>query len=71
MTKKRYTDFQVEVEVLVITHNDYSTYEASRLMGIPQSTLWWHLTVRLKDLDYSLWEKSRRQLEGKRRGGGR
>lgn len=67
-----YSDTEVieEAKILVYTPGA-STYTVASGLGIPQATVWWHVTHRLPDLDIELSTKVQEVLRNNYRGGGR
>jgi len=67
-----YTDEQVLKEAqALISIPKASTYTVAHEFNIPQATVWWHLTYRLKDLSPSLFSQVKSILKGNsRRWGG-
>lgn len=49
-----YTDLRVLEEAKALLQPGASTYSVALEMGMPQSTVWWHLTHRLPELDPDL-----------------
>lgn len=71
MTKKRYTDEQVILEAeYLIEGSGHSTYEVADKFHIPQSTVWWHMKVRIPRIDYMLQTLVNYELEKRWKGGG-
>lgn len=71
MTKKRYTDEQVLDEAQYLVLYGRSTYQMAAHFGIPQSTAWWHMSVRLKTIDPELQEIVQNEMWRHYTGGGR
>ena len=46
-----YSDSRVLEEAKALLQPGASTYSVALKMGMPQSTVWWHLTHRLPELD--------------------
>ena len=67
-----YSDAEVleEAKILVYTPGA-STYTVASRLGIPQATVWWHVTHRLPDLDIELSDKVQVVLKNNYKGGGR
>lgn len=68
--KLYYPDEQVikEAEYLI---RGYSTYQMARHFHIPQSTAWWHVSVRLRGIDPQLHSLVTLELQRHWTGGGR
>lgn len=49
-----YHDSRVLEEAKALLQPGASTYSVALEMGMPQSTVWWHLTHRLPELDPGL-----------------
>ena len=49
-----YSDSWVLEEAKALLQPGASTYSVALEMGMPQSTVWWHLTHRLPELDPDL-----------------
>ena len=49
-----YSDSWVLEEAKTLLQPGASTYSVALEMGMPQSTVWWHLTHRLPELDHYL-----------------
>lgn len=62
MQLRKYTKEQVIKEAdLFLTHN-WTLRQVSRHLGIPHSTVSWHLIYPLKQIDYSKWITVRTKL---------
>lgn len=70
MSKKRYTDEQVLAEANYLVKYGMSTYQMAAHFGIPQSTAWWHMSVRLKKIDPGLHGLVQNELWIHWKGGG-
>lgn len=71
MAREKYTDEQVLAEANYLVEYGMSTYQMASLFEIPQSTAWWHMSVRLKKIDQSLHGLVQNELLGRWKGGGR
>ena len=71
MAKKRYTDEQVLAEAKYLTRYGRSTYQMATHFGIPQSTAWYHMSVRLKTIDPGLLKGVQNEMWRHWTGGGR
>lgn len=71
MAKERYTDEQVLAEAKYLVQYERSTYQLASYFGIPQSTAWWHLSVRLKKIDPGIHRVVQEILRRHWNGGGR
>lgn len=67
----RYTDLQVIREAEEVLKEGASIVTAAALLGMPQTTLWWHINHRLRRLDPSLYLRVREKMERSFKGGGR
>lgn len=66
-----YSDSWVLEEAKALLQPGASTYSVALEMGMPQSTVWWHLTHRLLELDPDLADQVQVVLkENLRRKGG-
>ena len=70
MAKKRYTDEQVLDEANYLVEYGMSTHQMAAHFGIPQSTAWWHMSVRLKKIDPSFHKAVQNELWRHWKGGG-
>lgn len=52
-----YTDLRVLEEAKALLHPGASTYSVALELNMPQSTVWWHLTHRLPELDPDLYKR--------------
>lgn len=52
-----YTDLRVLEEAKALLHPGASTYSVALELNMPQSTVWWHLTHRLPELDPDLYKQ--------------
>ena len=67
-----YSDAEVLEEAKILVHTTgASTYTVASLLGVPQATVWWHVTHRLPDLDLELSVKVQVVLKNNYKGGGR
>lgn len=71
MAKEKYTDEQVLDEAEYLVEYGMSTYQMAAHFGIPQSTAWWHMSVRLKKIDSGLHKLVQNELWRHWKGGGR
>lgn len=71
MAKEKYTDEQVLAEAKYLVRYGRSTYQMAAHFGIPQSTAWWHMSVRLKKIDPGLQKAVQNELWRHWNGGGR
>lgn len=71
MAKEKYTDEQVLAEAKYLVRYGRSTYQMAAHLGIPQSTAWWHMSVRLKKIDPGLQKVVQNELWRHWNGGGR
>lgn len=67
--KYSYSDEQVLQEGRELITPGASTYSVATKLGRPQSTVWWHITHRLEDLDAELYHNVIRVLHTNSRGG--
>lgn len=65
-----YQDSKVLEEARSILVPGASTYSVARELNIPQSTVWWHLTHKLRELDYDLFLMVQKVLKNNWKGGG-
>lgn len=54
---------------LLVNLQGASTYTVAHQLNIPQSTVWWHLTYKLPDLDGELFAQVQTILRKNYRGG--
>lgn len=71
MAKEKYTDEQVLDEAKYLVLYEMSTYQMASYFEIPQSTAWWHMSVRLKNIDPGLHKLVQNELWRHWKGGGR
>lgn len=71
MAKEKYTDEQVLAEAKYLVQYERSTYQLAAHFGIPQSTAWWHMSVRLKKINPGLHGLVQNELLEHWKGGGR
>lgn len=71
MTKEKYTDKQVLAEAKYLVRYERSTYQMAAHFEIPQSTAWWHMSVRLKKIDPDFQKAVQSEMRRHWRGGGR
>lgn len=70
MAKEKYPDKQVLDEAQYLVRYGRSTHQMAAYFGIPQSTAWWHMSVRLKKIDPDLQRAVQNELERHWRGRG-
>ena len=56
---RKYTDDDILVETKEYLKDDMKLVDVARMLRIPISTLSWHLTYPLRDIDHTLWEEVR------------
>lgn len=66
---KKYENETVIVEANLIAKQKLSTMEASILLGVPQTTIVWHIHNVLKDLDVDLYNEAISVLLSRKKGG--
>lgn len=66
-----YTDRRVLEEAKALLHPGASTYSVALELNMPQSTVWWHLTHRLPELDPGLYKQVQEVLKENLRRKGR
>lgn len=71
MSKEKYTDGQILAEAKYLVRYGRSTYQMAAHFGIPQSTAWWNMSVRLKKIDPGLQKAVQNELWRHWNGGGR
>lgn len=65
-----YTDNQVLEAAEEMLKEGASTYTVAQTLGRPQTTVWWHLTHRLRKIDPFLWRIVSDLLKLNNKGGG-
>ena len=56
---RKYTDDDILVETKEYLKGGMKLVDVARMLHIPISTLSWHLTYPLRDIDHTLWEEVR------------
>lgn len=65
---KLYTDFDVVREARFYEAGKVGIIKTAKLLGMPKSTLHYHLRKRLKSIDYDLWFKVKfKRMHGRKR----
>lgn len=54
---RKYSDEDILVEANKYLEEGMTIITAALVLFVPVSTLDWHLRVRLKDVNYTLWER--------------
>ena len=56
---RKYTDDDILTEAKEYLKDDVKLKDVARTLRVPVSTLSWHLTYPLRDIEHALWEEVR------------
>lgn len=68
---RKYTNGDILAEAKEYLKDDMKLTDVTRVLYVPLSTLSWHLTYPLRDIDRALWEEVRIKIHESKRANAR